>query len=552
MAVFDLLSHAEAPTSLQASVCVIGAGMAGLTAARRLARSGQRVIVLESGGRAFDQLVHELNRLEDVSGRYTRAMTGHYRGLGGSSTRWGGRMLPISIGETRNRVPELPEWPFAIEDLQRYHGEIENMFGIDGGSYDEAALADLDKDAIVPRNDPDFTARMAKWPKLRNCNLAHVLGAELRAASNVEIWLHATVCDFEPDSESGRLSSVIARNSVGRELTVRADRFVLAAGTIEATRLLLWIKAKTGDNAFARAPALGRYLQDHINVRVARVSRRDTVFSNRFCAYRFHKGTRRSLHLELTPAVQGRERVAGAFAYFTMDFADTALDSIKTAARSLQTGDFGIGHASGIARQLPSMARLAWWHYARHQLFLSPEVPIHLEICAEQVPDERNMITLSAQRDALGLPRARVAWRPMKADERTLRAAARRLAGYWSRHELDRRMPLDWIAPCRDPDGSIAEVAVDYAHPSGTARMGTDATSSIVDPDLVCHDIPNLSVMSAAVFPSAGSANPTFTLLALALRHADYLSRAEARRPATSVRPARTSLPDTQLAGVTH
>ncbi len=545
MAVFDLLSHAEAPASLRAPICIIGAGMAGLTAARRLARTGQRVIVLESGGKAFDQSVHDLNELEDVSGRYTRAMTGHYRGLGGSSTRWGGRMLPISADETR-------EWPFATEDLQRYHREVETMFGIDGGSYDEAVLADLDKDGIVPRDDPDFSARMAKWPKLRNCNLAHVLGAELRAASNVEVWLNATVCDFGLDSESGRLSGVTTRNRAGRELTVHADRFVLTAGTIEATRLLLWLKARTGDRVFARAPALGRYLQDHINVRVARVSRRDTAFSNRFCAYRFHNGTRRSLHLELTPAAQSRERVASAFAYFTMDFEGTALDAVKMAARSMQTGDFGIAHAARIAWQLPSMARLAWWRYAGRQLFLSPEVPVHLEICAEQVPDALNMIILSAQRDALGLPKARVHWRPMEADERTLRAATRRLAAYWSRHGLDRRLPLDWIAPCRDPDGRIAEAAVDYAHPSGTARMGTDPAASVVAPDLVCHDIPNLSVLSAAVFPSAGSANPTFTLLTLALRHADDLSRAEARRPATSSKPVPTVVRDTRLAGVTH
>lgn len=547
MAVFDLMRPADARVSLRAPICIIGAGMAGLTIARRLAKAGRRVVVLESGGGAFDQSVHDLNELEDISGRYTRAMTGHYRGLGGSSTRWGGRMLPISIDETRERpTPGLPEWPFAVDDLQRYHREIEAMFGIDDGPFDEAALAGLDEDHIVPVSDPDFVARMAKWPKLRRCNLAHILGGELRAASNVEIWLNATVCDFELDRESGRLTSVTAHNSAGRELTVRADRFVVTAGTIETTRLLLWLKAQSDGRALS-TPALGRYLQDHINVRIARVSRRDSAFSNRFCAYRFRNGTRRSLHLELTPAAQNREQVASAFAYFTMDFAGTALDVVKKAARSLQTGDFSIGHMGGIVRQLPFMARMTWWRYARQQLYLPADVPVHIEICAEQFPDQRNAITLSVQRDALGLPRAAVQWSPLAADERTLRAAAQCLARYWSRNELNHRLPLDWIAPCRDPAGCISDAAVDYAHPSGSARMGTDPAVSVVDPDLVCHDVRNLSVMSAAVFPSAGSANPTFTLLALALRHADYLSQAEGR-VAASARPARPDLVDTMRA----
>ena len=64
----------------------------------------------------------------------------------------------------------------------------------------------------------------------------------------------------------------------------------------------------------------------------------------------------------------------------------------------------------------------------------------------------------------------------------------------------------------------------DTFHPMGGCRMGTDPRESVVDPNLTVHGIPNLSIASAAVYPSGGSSNPSFTIIALALRLADRLA----------------------------
>jgi choline dehydrogenase-like flavoprotein len=62
-------------------------------------------------------------------------------------------------------------------------------------------------------------------------------------------------------------------------------------------------------------------------------------------------------------------------------------------------------------------------------------------------------------------------------------------------------------------------------HVMGTYRMGTDPKLSVVDPRLRSHDHPNLFLLGSGVFPSVGSANPTLTLAALALRAADTIAR---------------------------
>jgi len=63
-------------------------------------------------------------------------------------------------------------------------------------------------------------------------------------------------------------------------------------------------------------------------------------------------------------------------------------------------------------------------------------------------------------------------------------------------------------------------------HIIGTCRMGADAKTSVVDANLRAHDHPNLHVVGSAVFPTSGTANPTLTIAALALRLAERLKRA--------------------------
>jgi choline dehydrogenase-like flavoprotein len=62
-------------------------------------------------------------------------------------------------------------------------------------------------------------------------------------------------------------------------------------------------------------------------------------------------------------------------------------------------------------------------------------------------------------------------------------------------------------------------------HHIGTARMGRDPRTSVVDPNARVHDVANLYIAGSAVFPTSSQANPTLTLLALSLRLADHLAR---------------------------
>ena len=521
MAILDL-SVAGPDLNETASFCVVGAGIAGLLLATRLARRKRKVIVLESGNMRFDPAVHALNEIDDPAQRYSRSLNGRYRGLGGSSSRWGGRMIPISPSDSQARQHiAQPEWPINQHVLDGYERELEKLFSVGHDPFDEIDIISNGMSGLLSTDEEDFKVRWAKCPTFKRCNIATMLGDELRSSLHASVWLNATVSDFGLDRAAGRLVTLKAQSLAERRIAVSADQFVIAAGTIESTRLLLLLNEASDRHAFAGTDALGRYFQDHLKAEVAQVDRQRPALTNHLLSYRFVKGTRRDLHLELSCGAQESEAVSSAFVYVSMDLANSGLAAIKGIAHGLQQRKVELRQVGAAMKDLRLVARGAFWRLWHKQLYVPPGVPFRLMTSIEQLPHAQNRITLSHTRDRLGMPKARLDWKPRASDERTFRATAQRLKHYWQRSGFDSLCPLVWDPAVADPHAYITDKAEACAHPSGSIRMGTDPATSVVGPDLRCHGVPNVAVASAAIFPTAGSANPTFTIMKLALWLAD-------------------------------
>jgi choline dehydrogenase-like flavoprotein len=167
--------------------------------------------------------------------------------------------------------------------------------------------------------------------------------------------------------------------------------------------------------------------------------------------------------------------------------------------------------------------RLLYQARIQRRRAVSTRAQVWLNIDVEQAPDPENRIRLSAERDALGLPKALVDWRVNPPEQETAVRFAHLL-----RPELERL----GLAPSAWNPGVGFETAgaehpppmVDTYHSMGGLCMGTDPAHSVVDPQLRVHGLENLHVASCAVFPSGSSSNPTFTLIALTLRLARHLA----------------------------
>jgi choline dehydrogenase-like flavoprotein len=512
-----------------AQICVIGAGFAGLIASMSLIERGYQVVLLESGRASPEPDIDELNRIDTSMTTYAGAMTGRLRGLGGTSRHWGGRLLPLTEYDTGPRPHlSLEGWPFSIRELDVYTEQIERLFGIDSSSFEDDIIDQWDPDAVFPRADPDFRIRLPKWPSFSRRNLDRLLRQRIARSGSLELHLGSTVCDLRVDTESRQLQSVTARSLGGRTLTVCADHFLLAAGTIETTRLMLLLDAQAQHRPFEGCAALGHYFQDHMRLEVGQISQTNDRRAVQLFGYDYLGRTHRKCYLQLRDEAQAAYSVASAYAEVRLHISEgTPLDRLRSIFRNVQRDD--------VPRSLRTLLQLAvdrdlirglgLWRALRQRRFLPPAAELRLDVRIEQIPCYENRITLSDQRDSLGVPLAKLQWHANEIDVRTFRNTIDHLRQFWSRAGLDRICPILWNPTVIGENFSLTGF-IDTSHPSGTTRMGTIASESVVNADLRCHAIPNVWIASASTFPTAGSANPTFTILQLALRAADSIVRA--------------------------
>ncbi|MDQ3571219.1 MAG: GMC family oxidoreductase, partial [Actinomycetota bacterium] len=152
---------------------------------------------------------------------------------------------------------------------------------------------------------------------------------------------------------------------------------------------------------------------------------------------------------------------------------------------------------------------------------------VTLQTHAEQAPNPDSRVTLSRRRDRLGVPVPKVDWSLTSLDRRTAEVMVRTVAEDFRRLGLGDVRPQPWLA---DP-GWVRQMSDSYHH-MGTTRLGTDPTTTVTDPDCQVHGVEGLFVSGASLFPAAGFANPTLTIVALAMRLADHLKTSLDRLPA--------------------
>jgi choline dehydrogenase-like flavoprotein len=138
--------------------------------------------------------------------------------------------------------------------------------------------------------------------------------------------------------------------------------------------------------------------------------------------------------------------------------------------------------------------------------------------CAlEPVPSAENRVTLTQERDALGLAKLRLTWRPTRTERdaltNNLSALARSFGAWGGAVKILVPEGTDWV------DDEIGW----GNHHMGTTRMAQDPKQGVVDANGRVHGIGNLLVAGSSVFPSCGAVNPTYTIVALALRMADHI-----------------------------
>lgn len=511
----------ELSAEVSAEICIVGAGPAGLAAAAGLAKRGKSVVLLESGPVDAAESLAELNEVETSNPHYLGPKIGRARTTGGTSSLWGGRLIPLTAEDMGARSAlDIPAWPISHEELYAYAPEAEALFGVARtGGYEDVPPTGKQK---IVGSDEHIRCRAPKIVPISRRNVYWTLGKEVEASPNLTLYAGATVTSIEFDPELGRAIAATATGIHGRTLKVRFDTLVLAAGTLETTRLLLLVDRESGERAFADNQALGRYFTDHIALDVGSIGHYSGEAVALMVGHARHGGVRRALHFELAPQVQSHDEIASAYLCLRLDIGEGPVTRLRSAIKQRQS--LGISHLKDLAASPAAIYRAALWRMLHRQADLPDFIEIAAEIRIEQAPSSQNKLRLSDRRDPFGVPLLGIDWDLRETDRKTFSRSLDYYRRYWSRHDISRHCSIHWRDYPSLPTSLPAGSARDVFHPSGSTRMGTDRRQSVVGPDLSCHAVPNVSILSPSVFPSAGSVNPMLTLVSLATRLAHHLS----------------------------
>jgi choline dehydrogenase-like flavoprotein len=152
----------------------------------------------------------------------------------------------------------------------------------------------------------------------------------------------------------------------------------------------------------------------------------------------------------------------------------------------------------------------------------------------EQFPRAHSRVRLAAHKhDQFGLPQLRVEWTYGSDDIESVRRTLDLIA-----HEVKRTGVGELTYDTDRLEEDLMRFGAYGGHHIGTARMGTDPRTSVVDANCRVHSVNNLFVAGSAVFPTSSQANPTLTLIAMSLRLGKHLSQRLNRKAVAVVEEA--------------
>ncbi len=514
------------PSAFHSDVCVVGGGVAGILLASRLSRSGMDVHLLEAGGLKIEERSQKLYRTDMAGQHHTGAAEGRFRTFGGSSTRWGGQLLPYTEDVLHPpRFLGLPQWPIGLDEIEPHYRDLQEAMGVSPAPFSSDLLKEFGRPE--PFHSDDVRLRFSKCAPFNKRNLARTLGQDCLSAKPVTVFTHANVTSVDLCAAGDAVESVTAVNYGRVSFTFHSRQFVLCTGTIEVSRLLLSSTHVCPQGVGNSRDQVGRYFHDHIGVRAGVVGPADRKRVIRSFAPLVRGGTTYRAKLEATPKLRSEMSLLSVAGQFAIEEPQgSGAHRVRDLMRAVQQGSFSRETRREILA-LPSAAfNILGFLLAakfRNRRFVSRQANVVLDLDVEQRPDRESRIRLSPETDPLGMRKAVLDWKISNEEHHSIRCYAQELDALFRRHSLA-TIPWNPSITAED-DAWLASDRLDTFHMMGGARMGTDPATSVVDSSLKVHGVRNLYIVSCAVFPTGGSSNPTFTMMALAFRLADQLKQ---------------------------
>lgn len=463
-------------------VVVIGGGAAGITLARQLGAAGVKTFLADAGGTSYNATVQDAYVGTNSGLDYAPLDATRLRYLGGTTNHWQGWCRPLDAFnfEVRSNI-EYTGWDISKSDIDPYLSSALDILDIDP----TAEWQPQQQDDVLARGLRQSPLQEVYWQWSAPTRFADKFGEELLASDVIDVRLLHSLVDLVPDA-TGNITTAVFRNSLsGDELRVDARYFVLACGGIENARLLLYFNDKHDTNFGNQSGLLGKCFAEHPHL----LNVADFVIYEPAYRHILPEGERFGLRfLRLSDEYLRQNGLLGG------------------AIRMVMLDDETTVQIADRLQRVANIPNRATWRAG------------NVALATEQIANTDSYVELGKIRDDFGIPRVDFHWQLSDIDYKSMRQLVYEFAVMLVQSDIGRCQLPAWVF-----DEAQTPAVIWGHHHMGTTRMASNAADGAVDMDCLLHGTNNLYVAGSSVFPTSGYANPTLTIVQLALRLADHL-----------------------------
>jgi len=473
---------------LDADICIVGSGAAGITLALQFIRTDKRVVVLEGGVAGITSESQELYHGKTTA---NGKQLDHYlpssriRMFGGSTGHWAGYCRPFDAHDfiERDWIPNSG-WPISMQDIVPYYEMVSALL--------EIKPFNLADDLSIPENRFINNERFY----VRNYHMSpptrfhQTFRAGLKKPENISIIFDANVTNINLSENGQQVSSVeiASLNDKSKKATVTAKQFILATGGVENAKLLLNSNNVHKKGIGNAAGNVGKYFMEHpeYDAPWAMALDMEDAPTRNFLLF---QPTMQLPTLMPTPSFQKEHKLLNA-----------SIELRHYKPRRLDTEEFVT--AANLFKQLKSAKE----NYKTFRAYVRTEMP----------PLPENKCYLADEKDVFGNQQIALSFSMNEITDHTLSTLAE-LVG------LEVGMNRIGRVNTSYQSGEHKTKVGFGSHHMGTTRMSANPSDGVVDKDCKVHGVDNLYIAGSSVFATSSYANPTFTIVALALRLAKHL-----------------------------
>ena len=498
-------------TLITGDICIIGAGVAGISIALEFLNTAFKVILLEGGGFEYDDKVQKLYDGNITGQTYYPTMSSRLHYFGGTSGHWGGLCTHLDEFDFKEKSwIKDSGWPISLEDLSPFYKRAHPILDL---NYDEFSIEYLQKENPSLIEFP--FQKNVLYDKIWQRSLPTRFGAKYRNqiinSKNIFLYTYANATELTTSSNISTLKEITVKNYTNKTHKVRAKYFILACNAIQNPRILLASNKQVSVGLGNSNDIVGRYFMEHPEINSGELWLNN---ANPLLLYQWSPKTR----AEIAVSKQKQEELK--------------ISNGMVALSPLQIQKNKVPNVVSWKEKDPRLSKETFHKYAskaiRRNIFDKTFSANNFKAYGiysrtEQAPNQSSRVTLNNELDTLGMPRIDLKWLLSPIDKRTIREITKLLGQQIGLTNLGRVKIYDFLLD--ENDHSLPDYTSGGWHHLGTTRMSNNPKEGVVDANCKVHGINNLFIAGSSCFPTGGAATPTLTVVALSLRLSDHLKK---------------------------